>query len=88
MGKHPLVSHFLHSERRLWNICRSCAPSWDFYVVLEGLLGSQFEPLESALQKTLSLALTLFKRAGDLQALSVGSYCLDCEPGLVKGILH
>lgn len=88
MGNHPLVSHFLHNDRWLRPICRSCVPSWDFSVVLEGLLESQFEPLESALEKTLSMVLNLFKREEDLQALSVASYCLDCAPGLVKVILH
>lgn len=51
-------------------------PSWDLSVVLEALLESPFEPLESAsellvtLYVALLLALTSFRRAGHLLALS------------------
>ncbi len=62
--------------------------------VLKGLVGTPFEPLETAPVKLLTrkrfflMAITSLKRIGDLQALSVSPSCLDFAPGLVKAILH
>ncbi|KAL0166316.1 hypothetical protein M9458_038160, partial [Cirrhinus mrigala] len=69
-------------------------PSWDLSIVLEGLAGHPFEPLESVPEKLLTLkmvllvALSSLKRAGDLQALSFSPSCLDFAPGLVKVLLR
>jgi hypothetical protein len=69
-------------------------PSWDLSVVLEGLSGHPFEPLESVsvklltLKTVLLLALSSLKRVGDLQALSISPSCMDFAPGLVKVLLR
>ncbi len=69
-------------------------PSRDLSVVLEGLMGAPFEPLESApdriltLKVTLLLALTLLKRVGDLQALSISEVCMDFAPGVATVTLR
>ncbi|XP_051759480.1 uncharacterized protein LOC127517619 isoform X1 [Ctenopharyngodon idella] len=73
---------------------RTRIPSWDLAIVLEGLVETPFEPLESVSDKLLTLkmfflmAITSLKRIGDLQALSVVPSCLDFAPGMVKAILH
>ncbi len=65
-------------------------PSWDLSAVLKGFLEP---PLESApvrirtLKVTLLLALALFKRVGDLQALSISESCSEFAPGLVTALL-
>ncbi len=90
LGRHRLVSAFMHGVRRLRPVCPIAVPSWDLSVVLEGLVAAPFEPLESAperimtLKVTLLLALMSLKRVGDLQALSVSEMCMDFAPGLVK----
>lgn len=67
-------------------------PSRDLAVVLEGLSMAPFKPLESASEQFLTLKvfflLAITKKAGDLQALSVASSCLEFAPGGVKAILH
>lgn len=74
---------------------RPFRPSRDLSVVLQGLKGPHFEPLESALDELLTLktalllAFSSLKRIGDLQALSVSSSCfLDFTPGLLKVLLR
>ncbi len=85
--KHPLVACFIHGAKQLRSPTRVTVPSWDLAVVLEGLVGTSFEPLESATVKLLTLkivflmAITSLKRNGDLQALSVLPSCLDFEAG-------
>ncbi len=80
--------------RRLRSVRPVGVPSWDLSVVLEGLMGAPFEPLESAperiltLKVTLLLALTSLKRVGNLQALSVSEMCMDFAPVLVKMTLR
>ncbi len=84
----------MHGVKCLRPVRRPSFPSWDLSVVLKGLLEPPFEPLESAperilmLKVTLLLALTSFKRVGDLQALSVSESCTEFAPGLVKAFLR
>ncbi len=90
LWRHWMVSVFMRGIRRLRPVRSIEVPSWDWSVVLEGLMVAPFEPLESAperiltLKATLLLALTSLKRSGDLQALSVSEMCMDFAPGLVK----
>ncbi len=94
LGRHRMVSAFMHSVRRLRPTRPTAVPSWDLSVVLEGLVMAPFKPLESApewiltLKFTLLLALTSLKRVGDLKALSVSEMCMDFAPGLVKVTLR
>ncbi|KAK3550964.1 hypothetical protein QTP70_011471 [Hemibagrus guttatus] len=94
LGRHPLVSRFLHGARWLRPSCRPRLPSWDLSVVLDGLLEAPFEPMESASEKFLTLktalllALASLRRVGDLQAMSVAPACLEFAPGMSKAILH
>ncbi len=94
LGRHRLVSAFMHGARRLRPVRPTAVPSWDLSVVLEGLVTAPFEPLESAsdriltLKVVLLLALTSLKRVGDLQAFSVSETCMDFAPGLVKVTLR
>ncbi len=94
LGRHRMVSAFMHGVRRLRPVRPTAVPSWDLSVVLEGLVTAPFEPLESAseriltLKVTLLLALTSLKRVGDLQAFSVSETCMDFAPGLVKVTLR
>ncbi|KAI2667001.1 Non-reducing polyketide synthase PKS8-1 [Labeo rohita] len=94
LGSHPLLSRFLRGARRLRPPVKTKIPSWDLAIVLEGLVGTPFEPLESASDKLLTLkmvflmAITSLKRIGDMQALSISPSCLDFAPGMVKVILH
>ncbi len=94
VGKHPLGARFIRGAKRLRPPIRATVPSWDLAIVLEGLVMTPFEPLESAPIRFLTLkmfflmAITSLKRIGDLQALSISPSCLDFAPGLVKVILH
>ncbi len=94
LGRHQLVSAFMRGARRLRPVRPTAVPSWDLSVVLEGLVTAPFEPLESALDRILTLkvvlllALTSLKRVGDLQAFSVSETCMDFAPGLVKVTLR
>ncbi len=94
LGRHRMVSAFMHGVRRLRPVRPTAVPSWDLSVVLEGLVTAPFEPLESASERILTLkvvlllALTSLKRVGDLQAFSVSETCMDFAPGLVKVTLR
>ncbi len=94
MGKHPLVARFIRGAKRLRPPNRATVPSWDLAIVLEGLVMTPFEPLESApirfltLKMVFLMAITSLKRIMDLQALLISPSCLDFAPGLVKVILH
>ena len=94
LGRHPLLSRFLRGARRLRPTVKTKMPSWDLAIVLEGLVETPFEPLESASDRLLTLkmvflmAITSLKRIGDMQALSISPSCLDFAPGSVKVILH
>ncbi|KAF4094138.1 hypothetical protein AMELA_G00009700 [Ameiurus melas] len=94
VGQHPLTSRFMCGVRQLGPICRLHIPSWDLSVVLEGMSGAQYEPLESASEKLLTLkvalllALTSLKKVEHLQALSLAHSCLDFAPGLSKAFLY
>ncbi len=80
--KHPLVARFIRGAKRLRPPTRATVPSWDLAIVLEGLVDTPFEPLESAPVRFLTLkmvfltAITSLKRIGDLQALSVSPSCI------------
>ncbi len=93
VGRHPLVSRFMQGARQLGPFHPILAPSWDISIVLEGLLGHPFEPLESVsvrlltLKTVLLLVLSSVTRVGDLQALSISPLCMDFAPGLVKVLL-
>ena len=70
---------------------RPLVPPWDLAVVLEGLKGPQFEPLEGADSlSTLKIlpALALAKRVSDIHALSVHPSCAQLSPGDVRMILN
>ncbi|KAL0173183.1 hypothetical protein M9458_033494, partial [Cirrhinus mrigala] len=94
VGKHPLVTRFLHSALRLRPPVRSRVPTWDLAVVLEALCKLPFEPLEEVSDRTLTLkavfllAISSLKRVGDLQALSVAPSHLDFAPGMAKAFLY
>ncbi len=94
VGLHPLVSRFMQGSRRLRPFHPARVPTWDLSVVLQGLSGHPFEPLETVTEKILTLktvlllALSSLKRVGDLQALSVSPSCMDFAPGLVKVLLR
>ena len=94
VGRHPLVSRFLQGARRLRPFRPVRVPSWDLSIVLQGLSGHPFEPLETVPDKILTLktvllmALSSLKRVGDLQALSVSPSCMDFAPGFVKVLLR
>ncbi len=55
MGRHPLVSRFMRGARRLRPFFLTQVPSWDLSVILDGLSGHPFEPLESVSVKLLTL---------------------------------
>ncbi len=60
LGKHRMVSAFMHGVRRLSPVHPIGVPSWDLSVVLEGLTAAApFEPLESTLERILTLKVTL-----------------------------
>ncbi len=90
LGRHRMVSAFMHGVRRLRPVRPIAVPSWDLSVVLEGLVAAPFEPLESAPERIMTLKVTLLlvlmslKRVGDLKALSVSEMCMEFAPGLVK----
>ncbi len=77
VGRHLLVTRFLHGTRRLRPVQRIKVPSWDLAVVLEALCKAPFEPIEDTSDKLLTLktifllASSSLKRIGDLQALAV-----------------
>ncbi|KAK7915521.1 hypothetical protein WMY93_011282 [Mugilogobius chulae] len=89
---HPLVKRFLRGALRSRPPLRRAPPCWELQVVLDGLSGPPFEPLERAVMDCLSiktailLALASAKRAGDLCALSVHPTCLSfgAEDGLLE----
>ncbi len=94
VGRHPLVSRFMQGSRWLQPFRPARVPSWDLSIVLQGLSGHPFEPLEPVTEKILTvktvilLALSSLKRVGDLQALSISPSCMDFAPGLVKVLLR
>ncbi len=55
LGRHRMVSAFMRGVRRLRPVHPTAVPSWDLSVVLEGLVTAPFEPLESALERILTL---------------------------------
>ncbi|MGL5154481.1 MAG: hypothetical protein ACRC9H_06050, partial [Aeromonas veronii] len=81
LGRHDLIVRFLRGARRLNPPRPLSVPSWDLSLVLTGLRGHPFEPLQSAELKALSLkavllvALASLKRVGDLHAFSVDESC-------------
>ncbi|XDV35947.1 hypothetical protein PO909_005809 [Leuciscus waleckii] len=94
LGRDPLIIRFLRGTLRLRPATRTRVPAWDLAIVLEGLSGAPFEPLESVSEKFLTfktiflLAISSLKRVGDLQALSVSPTCLEFAPGMVKAFLY
>ncbi len=58
LGRHRMVSAFMHGIRRLRPNRPTAVPSWDLSVVLEGLLTAPFEPSESAPEQILTLKVT------------------------------
>ncbi len=59
LGRHHLVSSFMHGAKRLRLVFPPSFPVWDLSVVLKGLLEPPFEPLESASMRILTLKVTL-----------------------------
>ncbi len=59
LGRHRLVSSFMHGAKRLRPVLPPSFPSWDLSVVLKGLLGPPLESLESAPLRILTLKVTL-----------------------------
>ncbi len=59
LGRHRMVSAFMHEVRRLRPVRPMAVPSWDLSVVLEGLVTAPFEPLESASERILTLKVAL-----------------------------
>ncbi len=59
LGRHRMVSAFMHGVRRLRPVRPMAVPSWDLSVVLEGLVAAPFEPLESAPEWILTLKVNL-----------------------------
>lgn len=47
VGRHPLDSRFMQGTRWLRPVHPVCVPSWNLFVVLEGLTGHLFEPVLS-----------------------------------------
>ncbi len=94
LGRHLMVSAFMRGVRRLRPVRPTAVPSWDLSVVLEGLVTAPFKPLESALDRILTLkvvlllALTSLKRVGDLQAFSVSETCMDFAGLHSQGLVH
>ncbi|KAL0199702.1 hypothetical protein M9458_002889, partial [Cirrhinus mrigala] len=94
VGKNPLVTRFLRGALRLRPPVRPRIPTWDLSVVLEALCRPPFEPIEGiadrflTIKTVLLLALSSFKRVGDLQALSVAPSFLEFAPGLSKAFLY
>lgn len=90
LGSHILISHFMYGARRLKPFSPANVPSSDLYIVLEGLMGSLVDRMESASERILTfkavllIALTSLKRIGELQAPSVSASCMDFTPGLAK----
>ncbi len=60
VGKHPLVARFIRGAKRLRPPTRATVPSWDLAIVLEGLVMTPFEPLESAPIRFLTLKMFFF----------------------------
>ncbi len=85
LGRHRMVSAFMHGVRRLRPVRPIGVPFWDLSVVLEGLMAALFEPLESApewiltLKVTLLLALTSLKRVGDLPVDTIQVFRKNAE---------
>ncbi len=59
LGRHNLVSSFMHRAKCLRTVRSPSFPSWDLSVVLKGLLETPFERLESAPVRILTLEVTL-----------------------------
>lgn len=89
LRRNPLVTHFLHGT-----LTRTRILAWDLAVVLEGLCGAPFEPLEEVHGKFLTLetvfllAISSLKRVGDLHAMSVAPSCLEFLPGMANTFLY
>ncbi len=69
LGRHRLVSSFLHGAKRLRPVCPPSFPSWNLSVVLKGLLGPPFEPLESAPVRILTQKVTLLLAFNKMQGI-------------------
>ncbi len=94
VGRHPLVTRFLHGALRLRPTVRSRIPPWDLAVVFEALCRPPFELIEEIsdrhlpLKNVFLLAISSLKRVGDLQALLVAPTHLDIAPGMAKAFLY
>ncbi len=94
MGRHPLLTHFLHGALRLRPPVRSRFPPWDLDVVLDALCRPPFKPIEEisdchlTLKTVFLLAISSLKRVGDMQGLSVAPTHLDFAPGMAKAFLY
>ncbi len=88
VGRHPLVSRFMQGSWRLRPFRPARVASWDLSIVLQGLSGHPFEPLETVTEKCLTpktvlmLALSSLKWVEDLQTLSISPSYMDFAPGL------
>ena len=87
VNQHLLVCRSMKGAHRLLPVSGPLVASWDWAVVLEGLKGPPFEPLEEADLKHLSfktallLALALAKHVSDIHALSVHPSCTRVMSG-------
>ncbi len=71
LGRHRMVSAFLHGIRRLRSVRPTAVPSWDLSVVLEGLVTAPFEPLESASERILTLKVVLLLALTSLKRVEI-----------------
>lgn len=83
----------MRGAHRLLPVARSLIPPWDLEVILEGLKGLPFEPLQGAdlkfvsLKTVLLLALVSTKCVSDIHTLSVHPLCAQFFSGDVRMIL-
>lgn len=77
--QHPLVCCFMKGAHRLLPVSRPLVPPWDLAMVLDGLKGLPFEPLQGADLTFVSLKavllLALAKRISDIHADHARSFC-------------
>ena len=89
LSKETLISRFFRALARNRPIALKVFPCWDLSIVLQGLTGAPFEPLQSASLKNLVLktiflvAITSARRISELQALAIKEPFLRVLPDRV-----
>lgn len=86
LGRHLLVSHF-HKMSKVSFLHESSFLPW-VLVDRRSLYGTFWAPDVTLWERSLKVAITLFKRVVGLQDLSIASFRLEFAPGGVKVILH